>query len=445
MAPIKSVSIVLLSGLALFACESFDDGVDFDAELRAKPAGPAKLEGARNLHFEAKVEFITASKGADADKGRELFGVAEDLETAHGLPIAEFGDNERTCFTCHRGMSQQFGIDIPKGGELSDVIPEDDPIFTGIEADAQGDPDGFKNLNKHALFKYRFHRFDPRPKPGGFKDLFAWRKSLGLMNFACTKGALNDGRMPGAAGADRGAVSSHTQEADTPIDNLLSDQYFQDMEAFQLSLFTDKRLAGLLDPKHQLHDALIKDPYLTVDIKTPAQKAGRRVFDRYCYVCHNTPNVFSGLDGVSARGNGERPSDRPSWAPSVTKTYNIGTAEWNRHKLRFTKDLDNGEFETIVIPLAKEDGSVVHHQVTFDVGLAASTGRHEDLGRFKVPQLRGLEDNAPYFHDNSADTIEEVVDYFNSDQYNNSADGQNYPIHLTPKEIADLLEFLYIL
>lgn len=68
-----------------------------------------------------------------------------------------------------------------------------------------------------------------------------------------------------------------------------------------------------------------------------------------------------------------------------------------------------------------------------------------DIGRFKVPQLRMLLNNAPYFHDNSAATIEEVVDYFLSDWYNNSPDGRNYPIRLNERERKALIEFLEIL
>ena len=34
----------------------------------------------------------------------------------------------------------------------------------------------------------------------------------------------------------------------------------------------------------------------------------------------------------------------------------------------------------------------------------------------------------PYFHDNSTATLEDVVDYFNSDDYNQSTDGRELPI-----------------
>ena len=53
--------------------------------------------------------------------------------------------------------------------------------------------------------------------------------------------------------------------------------------------------------------------------------------------------------------------------------------------------------------------------------------------------------NAPYFHDNSAMTLEEVIEYFDSPAYNQSRDGGRYPIHLSHSQKKDLLEFLKIL
>ena len=157
------------------------------------------------------------------------------------------------------------------------------------------------------------------------------------------------------------------------------------------------------------------------------------------------PNVFGAGESVDTLANGARPATAITCAPSVSRTYNVGVAERNGNNLRFSRHLGDGTFETLVLPLAKQDGSTVHYAVEIDVGLAASTGRWEDVGRFKVPQLRGVKDNAPYFHDNSADTLEEVIEYFTSEHYNNSADGQRYPIYLSAAEQKDLLEFLLIL
>jgi hypothetical protein len=50
---------------------------------------------------------------------------------------------------------------------------------------------------------------------------------------------------------------------------------------------------------------------------------------------------------------------------------------------------------------------------TTDPGRALVTGRCADIGRFKVPTLRGLAARAPYFHDGSAATLLQVVLFYN--------------------------------
>jgi cytochrome c peroxidase len=161
--------------------------------------------------------------------------------------------------------------------------------------------------------------------------------------------------------------------------------------------------------------------------------------------CHSTPNVFNNLSNVEALGDATRPPNFPSFAPAVARLFDVGVAEHNRHGLRFTHDNGDGTFSPIVLRLANQDGSTTMLTVTFDPGLGLITGKVEDIGRFKVPQLRGVKNNAPYFHDNSAATLEEVVDYFNSDLYNSSKDGRRFPIHLGARERSDLLAFLDIL
>jgi len=55
-------------------------------------------------------------------------------------------------------------------------------------------------------------------------------------------------------------------------------------------------------------------------------------------------------------------------------------------------------------------GNVVQ---VMDPGRALVTGRCDDIGRFKVPILRGLAARAPYFHDGSAATLRAVVQFYN--------------------------------
>ena len=47
-----------------------------------------------------------------------------------------------------------------------------------------------------------------------------------------------------------------------------------------------------------------------------------------------------------------------------------------------------------------------------DQGLISRTGRQEDMGRFRAPTLRNIEVTAPYMHDGSIATLEEVVDHY---------------------------------
>ena len=69
---------------------------------------------------------------------------------------------------------------------------------------------------------------------------------------------------------------------------------------------------------------------------------------------------------------------------------------------------------------------------TTDPGRAMVTGKWGDVGKFKGPLLRALAARAPYFHNGSAATIEEVVDFYNT----------RFNIGLTNREKADLVAFL---
>ncbi len=411
-------------------------------------------KGSYNLHLEDTVRFNPIQPGADPERGRALFGLASDLETSdptdalfQGFSQAFGGtvvSNGRSCFTCHRGVvSTQLGLPPPP---LSASVPSTDPLFTGQNADAQGDPDGPRNLDTLGVIKYRPSRFNlARSEDDPFRQVFGWRKSIRLMNLGLTHGFLNDGRGRVMFEVDRGAVFSHTQESDNRFDDLFHVQDGNDLEAFQFGNFTDPRLAALRNPSDPLYATLVSQPFYTVNVTTTAQQHGRDVFRNKCMTCHSTPNVFNNLSNVEPLGNNARPVTNPAFAPAVARLFNVGISERNKHGLRFTRDLGNGTFAPIVLPLANEDGTTNNHTVKFDIGLAGMTGRTEDIGRFKVPQLRNVSQNAPYFHDNSAATLDEVVDYFNSTQYNNSKDGRLFPISLTKSERSDLIEFLKIL
>ncbi|MCA9655867.1 MAG: hypothetical protein H6712_12455 [Myxococcales bacterium] len=440
--------------LAIPGCDAPDDEgeLGFRAGARHKPA--LYNTGSYNVHLERSLRFNPQPPGSDADAGRATFGVAADLETQDDTSAIFEGDspvaghtvvsNGRVCFTCHRGASLDFGMPPPP---VSDSIALSDPLFTGIDADAQGDPDAMLNLDQLALFKIRPNRFNPtRSDSDPFRQVFGWRKSPALTNVGLAHGFLTDVRGRTMFETARGAAFSHTQETDERFDDLFSQQQGDDIGAFLFEQVSDPALLALRDPGDPGHQALADDPFATVPVSTPAQHRGQKVFEKYCYgACHNTPNVFNSLENVEAVGNGERPTSFAPQAPAIGKAYNVGISEANLNNLRFTRDNGDGTFTPIVLPLAAEDGALVEYEVAIDVGLAATSGRYEDVGRFKVPALRNVAAHAPYMHDNSIDTLEGVVDYFCSDEYNDSKDGQLYPIDLNAQQRADLIAFLEIL
>jgi cytochrome c peroxidase len=126
-----------------------------------------------------------------------------------------------------------------------------------------------------------------------------------------------------------------------------------------------------------------------------------------CTTCHNAPNVGSN---------------------SIAAMFDLGIAAETRR----TPDVPLYTLRCVRGGRAVAAGRIVR---TTDPGLALVTGRCDDIGRFKVPTLRGLAARAPYFHDGSARTLEEVLAFYD----------QRFAIKLTPDERGDLLAFLRVL
>src|SRR5215471_12299168 len=127
----------------------------------------------------------------------------------------------------------------------------------------------------------------------------------------------------------------------------------------------------------------------------------------FCGTCHDTPNV----------GN-----------HSVAGALNIGIADAGKNS---PPVLDIGELPVFTIwctagPLA---GQVF--EVT-DPGRSLITGKCADIGKLKGPVLRGLAARAPYFHNGSAATLADVVEFYN----------QRFDIGFTDQQKADLVAFL---
>jgi cytochrome c peroxidase len=72
---------------------------------------------------------------------------------------------------------------------------------------------------------------------------------------------------------------------------------------------------------------------------------------------------------------------------------------------------------------------------TTDPGRALVTGLMVDVGKFKPPILRDLAIRAPFFHNGAAETLDDVVNFYNA----------TFDLHLTDQEHDDLVAFLLAL
>jgi len=78
-----------------------------------------------------------------------------------------------------------------------------------------------------------------------------------------------------------------------------------------------------------------------------------------------------------------------------------------------------------------------------DLGRYEISKQEKDKGAFKTPTLRDIALTAPYFHDGSAQTIEEVVELYNTGGHKNPfLSKEMLPLNLSAQEKADLVAFL---
>ena len=126
-----------------------------------------------------------------------------------------------------------------------------------------------------------------------------------------------------------------------------------------------------------------------------------------CGTCHDTPNV----------GN-----------HSVKAPLNIGVANAGA-AIPPGLDISGLPVFTLWCTSGPLGGQIF--QVT-DPGRALITGNCADIGKLKGPVLRGLAARAPYFHNGSAATLADVVEFYN----------QRFEIGFTDQQKADLVAFL---
>lgn len=144
---------------------------------------------------------------------------------------------------------------------------------------------------------------------------------------------------------------------------------------------------------------------------------------------------------------------------SFQRTFVSADSRYDRYKNNPANQLNNDELNGMNLFYSEKTGCGHCHSGElftdfgfYNIGLYeyySDSGRerktHEiaDNGKFKTPTLRNIALTAPYMHDGSINTIEEVIEFYDSGGKNHpSKDTRIKRLNLTPEEKSQLVAFL---
>lgn len=143
------------------------------------------------------------------------------------------------------------------------------------------------------------------------------------------------------------------------------------------------------------------------------------------------------------------------------RTAVTGPSPYDKYLAGDKSALSDNEKRGMILFVTTASCTACHNGANFtdnkyhNLGVRQAGPLSEDLGRFdvtkdpkdkhgfKTPGLRNIDQSAPYMHDGSLATLEEVVEFYNKggEQGDNRSDLIK-PLHLTESQKADLVAFL---
>lgn len=372
------------------------------------------LGGCTALFVATAVGVLSADGGSaiiDSKAGKRLF----DNET--------FGGNGRTCVTCH---SHGTGTVSPQDAQARYAADPNDPLFVHDGSD-DGAGHGVTRMLNDATIRIQLS-LPPNVSLAGDPSARSVVVTRGIPTTLNTPALdpvlMLDGRQPNLEAQALGAMHDHAQAVSFPTTSQL-----QELVAFEKS----KSFFSSAALERYARDGVA--PTLPAG-KTESEIRGRRLFEDIvdpadpkaglCAACHAGPMLNE--TGVNGETLG---------IPRHTRFISIGVSELNaahnpvRHYV-FT----NGDNTTTDV-------------FSPDPGLALVTGRAEHANAFKTPSLWGAAKTAPYFHDNSAKTLEDVMNHYALFfEFVSDPDGPGpLPpfITLTAQDKADAIAYLKLL
>lgn len=405
-----------------------------------------------------------------------------------------FGPNGRSCNSCHR-QAQGWTISPEELRQRFARTNGTDPIFALVDGAVSPVADvsnvyarrnAYAMLLSHGLIRvgmpipanaeFRLSKVDDPYGYASARELSLFRRPLPATNLIWLTAVMWDGREtfspfkpPMDAGIDlenlrvslasqaRHAILGHEQAVAAPGDAVIAQ-----IVDFEMHLFTaqvDDNGAGRLNSDNAMgganilaqqrfwvgiNDTLGNDPAgdafdekamrlfddwndPTAQFRRDPRGRARAAIARGEQLFNSMPIAISGVAGLNdvtgvsvIHGSCSSCHDSPNIGNhSMALPVNIGVADASRR----TPDMP------LYTLINQATGKVVQ---TTDPGLAMITGRWADIGKFKGPILRGVAARAPYFHNGSAATLGDVVNFYDT----------RFNIHMSRQQKNDLVAFL---
>lgn len=339
---------------------------------------------------------------------------------------ATFGGNGRTCQTCH---SRGTGTLSPQ--DVADRLRRNpkDPLFL-LDGSDDGQGNGTSRIVKDATILVTIQLApnvtladDPTARTVTLR-----RGIPSTLNTPALDPVLMlDGRQPTLEQQAAGAINDHAQGVVPSAAELHAIAEYEKTSAFFSNPEVERFAKG-------------QGPLLLPKGRTASEKRGRRFFEDVppdlsqglkpglCAHCHsgpllNTTNEFAKFFIPS-----------PAPIPQGQRFISVGVSEFNAAM--------NPVREFVFNAGTPQE----QHVFSPDPGRALITGVVDDptlehVNAFKISPLRGIAKTAPYFHDNSARTLEDVVAHYA--KFFNFASGGL--IVLTDQDQKDIVAYMKLL
>ncbi|MGH7032181.1 MAG: hypothetical protein ACREFL_00450 [Stellaceae bacterium] len=413
--------------------------------------------------------------------------------TANNPFFQDFGTNGRTCLTCHQPQTAwsvsaasvqarfyaSFGRDpifrIVDGA----TCPSDDVSSLGAKLKA------YRLLLSKGLIRIGLpmpaapqfaivsvddpYHCNTDPTTGLTSPttgiVSVYRRPLPSTNLGFGSAVMWDGREPDLASQAKDATLGHAQALTAP-----SDLELQQIVDFESGIFNAQildRKAGYLDksgasggpialsqllagffigindpfglnPSHAPFTSFVfdlYDPWASLPGHAEIVRA-REAVARGQEIFNTTPITISGVAGLNdalgqtkVRGFCGTCHDTPNVGDHSIKApldIGVGDAGISSPPGLDIADLPVFTLQCMTGPLAGKTFRVT------DPGRALISGNCADIGKIKGPMLRGLAARAPYFHNGTAATLMDVVNFYN----------QRFGIGFTERQKRDLVAFL---